>query len=225
MFHLACTRFNNTTYNENLNYRKKHEEQVIYGSTLKIRDIYTSGSLIFVAEMNNEKNIIEGIGLIKNLLVHDRIHKIYEINEYNSYIYRGKYWLSREQINMFNPEILEIFDTVLFKGKSHLKCRIGITVITEKLFVHWNFDLKILKHMVKQLFLHYFTHNIGDKLTTKEDNKNTEITIKKIKNEEIKEDDIKKDDIKEEKITIEEIKNGEEYIEIIPKKRKRTHKI
>lgn len=194
MFHLACTRFNNITYNENIDYREKNSEKVIYGSTLKIRDIYPPGILIFVAEMNNEKNIIEGIGLIQNLLVYDKRHRIYEINEYNSYIYRGKYWLGREQINMFNPHILEIFDTILFKGKSHLKCRIGITVITEKLFVHWNFELKILKYMVKELFLHYFKNNIDEELTTKE-------------------------------LTTKELTTEEEYIEIIQKKRKRTHKI
>ena len=41
MFHIACTRFYNTTYDENMCYRKKHNEPTIYGSTLKIRDIYT----------------------------------------------------------------------------------------------------------------------------------------------------------------------------------------
>ena len=156
MFYIACTRFNNATYDENICYRNKHNEQTIYGSTLKIRNIYPIGSDIFVAEMNNETNKIEGIGLIKNLLVYDKRHKIYRNEEYNRYIYRGQYWLSREQINMFNPEILDIFDNILFKGKSHLKCRIGITIITEKLFVHWDYELNSLKTMIKELFLHYF---------------------------------------------------------------------
>ena len=118
MYYLACTRFNNSTYEENMQYRKKNNYPVIYGSTLKIRDIYLPGSLIFVVEMNNEKNQIEGIALIENSLVCDRYHKIYDNPEYNKYIYRGKYWLSRE---MLDPEITKIFDTILFKGKSHLK--------------------------------------------------------------------------------------------------------
>jgi hypothetical protein len=112
--------------------------------------------------MNNETNKIEGIGLIKNVLVHDKRHKIYDNNEYNRYIYRGKYWLSREQINKFDPDILEIFDTVLFKGKSHLKCRIGITIITEKLFTHWIYELKELYNKVKDLFIHYFKNIINE---------------------------------------------------------------
>jgi len=184
MYYLACTRFNNITYQENINYRVKHNENAIYGSTLKIREKYPTGSLIFVAEMNNETNKIEGIGLIKNLLVHDKRHKIYDNNEYNRYIYRGKYWLSRDKINEFDPKILEIFDTVLFKGKSHLKCRIGITIITEKLFIHWIYELKELKNKVKDLFIHYFKHNIDEELilsTTADEEEYFEIIPKKRK--------------------------------------------
>lgn len=169
MFYLACTRFNNTTYDENICYRNKNNEICIYGSTLKIRETYPPGCLIFIAEMNNEKNKIEGIGLIKNLLVHDRRHRIYENSEYNRYIYRGNNWLSREQINDFDNTILEIFDNILFKGKSHLKCRIGITIITEKLFVHWDYELEELKNKIKNLFNHYFKNNINETCEEKED--------------------------------------------------------
>ena len=186
MFYLACTRFNNTTYDENIRYRNKHNENVIYGSTLKIRNKYPLGSLIFIAEMNNETNKIEGIGLIRNLLAHDKRHKIYDNNEYNRYIYRGKYWLSREQIDAFNPEILEIFDNILFKGKSHLKCRIGITIITERLFIHWIYELKDLKNKVKELFMNYFKYNMDQELIQEEKEESFEIIPKKRKRKETK---------------------------------------
>jgi len=156
MFYIACTRFNKLTYKENLDYRNKNKEDVIYGAALKIRNIYSAGSLIFVAEMNNETNKIEGIGLIKNSLVSDKRHKIYENNEYNRYIYRGKYWLSRNQIENLDNEIIEILDNILFKGKSHLKFRTGITILTEKLFTHWNYELRTLKNKIKYLFIDYF---------------------------------------------------------------------
>ena len=162
MFYIACTRFNNTTYEENTNFRHKHKETAIYGTTLKIRNIYNLGTLIFIVEMNNEQNKIEGIGLIKNMLVCDKRYKIYDNDEYNRYIYKGKYWLSRTQINNVNEKITEIFENILFKGRSHLKCRMGITIITERLFVHWNYDLQILKNMVKYVFLSYFKYNIDD---------------------------------------------------------------
>ena len=159
MFYLACTRFNNSTYTDNINYRNHNNEDVIYGTPLPIRNIYPAGSLLFVAEMNNETNKIEGIGLIKNLLAVDKRHKIYENTDYNRYIYRGKYWLSREKLDCFDPEISEIFDNILFKGKSHLKRISGITVLTDKLFTNWIYDMRILKNKVKCAFLHSFKYN------------------------------------------------------------------
>jgi|LauGreDrversion4_2_1035121.scaffolds.fasta_scaffold11103_2 hypothetical protein len=169
MAYLACTRFNNLTYDENTEYRNKHGEKVIYGSPLKIREIYPIGGLLFIAEMNTETNQIEGIGLIRNQLVHDRRHHIYDNSEYNRYIYKGNYWLSRKQIGDYDTDILDILDIVLFKGKSHLKRRIGITIITEQLFVHWNYNLYELKHKVKQMFLYYFTSTDYTELNIEEE--------------------------------------------------------
>lgn len=184
MFYLACTRFNDATYDENVDYRTKHNEMVIYGSMLKIRDIYSLGSLLFVAEMNNEKNRIEGIGLIKNLLVNDKRHRIYRSNcEYNRYIYRGKYWISRDHLNSLDPQILEIFDNILFKGKSHLKRRIGITVITERLFIHWDYELTKLKNMVKEAFIKHFRNVMDEPLVYNEAQVSENITTKEENNE------------------------------------------
>ena len=161
MFYLACTRFNNQTYKENTNYRIKNCEPIIYGSAFKTRENYSVGALIFVAEMNNETNKIEGIGLIKNLLVCDKYYKIYEDNNYNRYIYRGKYWLSREQLDKLDIEISETFNNILFKGKSNMKRLSGITVLTDKLFTNWEYELRDLKNKVKNAFLNYFKHHIS----------------------------------------------------------------
>ena len=153
MFYIACTRFNHITYDENMTYRKLTNIPVIYGTPLKIREIYPDGALLFVVEMNNDTNKIEGIGLIRNTQVLDKRYKIYQNSEYNRYIYKGEYWLKREQLGL---EIIETFDTILFKGKSHLKCRTGITIITEKLFTHWDYDFTTLKQNVKRLFLNHY---------------------------------------------------------------------
>jgi hypothetical protein len=83
--------------------------------------------------------------------------------------------------NNFNEEITEIFENILFKKKSHLKCRIGITIITQKLFVHWNYDLQILKNMVKQLFLNYFKYNIDEFVNDEKEEECFEIIPKKRK--------------------------------------------
>ena len=158
MFYIACTRFNNNTYKENIDYRQKYKEEIIYCSAFKIRDIYSPGCLIFVAEMNNETNKIEGIGLIRNLLVSDKRHKIYENTDYNRYIYRGKYWINRLHLDTLDIEIGQILDNILFKGKSHLKFRTGITIITDKLFNHWDYELRTLKNKIKYSFLDYFNN-------------------------------------------------------------------
>lgn len=152
MFHLASTRFNNKTYQENLNYRESQLEKTIYGTDIKINKKYSPGTLIFVIEMNNEKDQIEGIGLIRNTLVHD-VKKIYDNPDYNRYIYRGDYWVSRETILSIDKDIVKICDLILFKGKSHMKRVSGISVLTEKLFTNWVFDLKDLKEKIRLLFL------------------------------------------------------------------------
>ena len=58
MFYIASTRFNNETYNENMTYRKKSGIPVIYGTSIRIQEKYDIGTLMFVAEMNNEENWI-----------------------------------------------------------------------------------------------------------------------------------------------------------------------
>ena len=226
MFYLACISFNNKTYNENMCYRNKYNNKVIYGSMLKIREIYPKESLIFIAEMNNSENKIEGIGLIKNILVYNRKHKIHENNECNRYIYKGKYWLSRTQILEVDFEILNIFDDILFKGKSHLKNKIGIRIITDNLFVNWgSYDLTTLKNKVKNVFNHYFQKQKKEKKEEEYfeivlNKQNLKITKKE--EEEYFEIVLNKQNLK---TTKKEEKEEEEYFEIVPNLKNMYNKI
>ena len=159
MVYIGSTRFNNDSYNENMNYRKQNGEIVIYGTSIRIQDKYPLGDLIFVIEMNNDKNMIEGIGLIRNSVVHDKKHKIYTNYDYNRYIYRGSYWMSRKEIMQMDMEIIEICDSVLFKGKSHLKRQAGISILTDTLFTNWDYHLYTLKTKIKDIFKSKFKQN------------------------------------------------------------------
>jgi hypothetical protein len=114
---------------------------------------------MFVFEMNNEENKIEGIGVIKNQTVNDKKYKIYSESDYNRIIYRGSYWLSRDQLLLMDTELIEIFDKMLFKGKSHLKRQSGITVVTEKLTKKWEQDLDHLKRRIRDIFIRQFKLN------------------------------------------------------------------
>jgi hypothetical protein len=157
MFHIATTRFNNSTFLENMEYRDKHKFPVIYGTMIKIHRKIDIGSFLFIVEMNNDTNKIEGIGLVKNSLALERKYKIYENDDYNRYIYRGNYWLSRQQILDFDSSIVEVYDKILFKGKTHLKRACGITVLNEKLFISWKLNMAFWKEQVRQMFVHTFS--------------------------------------------------------------------
>lgn len=173
MFYIASTRFNNDTYDENIEYRKKTGIPVIYGTSIRIQEKYDVGTLMFVAEMNNDENQIEGIGLIRNTLVYDKKHNIYINSDYNRYLYKGDYWVSRKTILDNDEEILKICDTVLFKGKSHLKRVSGISVLTKKLFTNWDYKLSILKEKIRLLFIKIYSLNGPNNILYQNNLKNT----------------------------------------------------
>ena len=148
---IASTRFKNDTWAANEDYRKKNNKQCIYGVNIKMPDKYLNAAM-FVVEMNNDTNKIEGIGLIRSRLVVDKYYKIYDNGDYNRYIYQGNYWLSRDHIADKNPELVEIFDKILFKGKSHLKRISGISAVSQKVFNNWNFSMEKIQQELNLLF-------------------------------------------------------------------------
>jgi hypothetical protein len=140
-----------------MTYRKNSGIPVIYGTSIRIQEKYDIGTLMFVAEMNNEENRIEGIGLIRNTQVYDKKHVIYSNSDYNRYLYNGDYWISRDTILEKDDEIAKICDTVLFKGKSNLKRLSGISVLTAQLFTNWDYKLSVLKEKIRALFISVFS--------------------------------------------------------------------
>ena len=44
----------------------------------------------------------------------------------------------------------------------------GITVLTDKLFTNWEYELRDLKNKVKNAFLNYFKHHISFDIETEE---------------------------------------------------------
>jgi hypothetical protein len=173
MFHLASTRFNNTTFNENKLFKNKNKiDGVIYGSNLRIKENYDKGVLLFIFEMNNETNKIEGVGIVRNNLVSDKKYNIYSNMDYNRYIYKGEYYLSREEIVRLNEDYITKIENILFKGKSHLKRQSGISILTEKLLCNWNYQLDEFKQIIKNIFILRFK-NIENDIN----NENTNLKI------------------------------------------------
>ena len=64
---ICVTRFSNETWKENIIWRNSRNFiGCIYNTPVKISENILVNNIIFVLEMNNEANKIEGIGLIKN---------------------------------------------------------------------------------------------------------------------------------------------------------------
>ena len=134
--YIATTRFNEKTKTENINFKTNHGIQkgsVIYNVPLPIRPKLNKGVFLFVIEMNNEKNTIFGISVIKNYLWFDKTYTIYSDNNLNRYTYKGYNYIERDQLYSKNPKLIEIIELLCFKGKSHLKRMSGISIIRNKL--------------------------------------------------------------------------------------------
>lgn len=130
---IITTRFNNDTWKENNIYRSRLPDySCIYGVPSQMSCKIAPKDLVFVVEMNNSTNKIEGIGLVRNQIHHDKYYKIYQSGNYNRYIYKSEYYLDRTYLLSHNEEIVSTLDTILFKGKTHLKRGNGFTMLTEK---------------------------------------------------------------------------------------------
>ena len=151
MQYIACTRFTDETLDENMRYRETRGIPCIYGTPIPTNEKYSRESRFFIVEMNNTTNRIVGIGLVYNKPQKDRVYIIHAKSEcnYNRYIFRGEQWLKRDDL----PEdLVEMFDKILFKGKSHLKRIRGISVVTNKLFTRWEYKEAEVVAKVAALF-------------------------------------------------------------------------
>ena len=156
MFKIVSTRFTGSTLKENRDYRNKYNYDCIYGSPQEFSPKIDYDSIVFVVEMNNDSNKIEGIGLIKNKPYLDKYYKIHNDGNYNRYVYKSNYFIDRETILRYNQLLVKAFDYILFKEKTHLKRGTGFTSISDKLLYN-KFNQKIdIKNELKNIFLFIF---------------------------------------------------------------------
>jgi len=132
--YIVTTRFDVETWNKNKVYRENNGIcGCFYSDQIRMSTSIPSKTNVFVVEMNNSLNRIEGIGLVLNKIVYDEHMKVYDISNYNRYAYTGKYRISRETLELYNAELIRILDVILFKGKSHMKRGAGFTQMTPKI--------------------------------------------------------------------------------------------
>jgi hypothetical protein len=160
MFTIATGRYNNDTWNECIDYRKRKNLSCIYGSPHEMSPKIYYDSPVFVIEMNNSTNKIEGIGLIKNKPITDKVYRLHKDANYNRYIYIGNFHADRKTLEYYNPQLVYVLDEILFKGKTHSKRGAGLmTIPTAALKLEVCDDIDI-KHEIKSVFIQHFREKI-----------------------------------------------------------------
>jgi len=125
--HIGTSKFTTETYKENIEW-KKNNNKINYTITTLVNPIcdrIQTDAGVYILEMNNQTNQIEGIGIIKNHPFRcDTVGvKIYDNDYYNMYFYYGSCNISREEIvkNEANIKPLKYLENLVFKGSTHLK--------------------------------------------------------------------------------------------------------
>ena len=132
-FYLTTTRFNNETYKQNERYRINNDiDGCVYGTPYEMPGYIPLHAKVFVLEMNNDTNKIQGIGYLTNRLYTKKRFNIYKDKNYNRFSYLGKHRVDRQQMTEKMLKDLETIEELVFKGKGHLKRGQGITSFTQK---------------------------------------------------------------------------------------------
>jgi len=161
MFNVVTSRFNNQTLESNYNYRKKKEFSCLYCCPSELSTEITYNSPVFVIEMNNSINKIEGIGLIKNKPELKKYYNVHSDGNTNRYIYIGNYYISKEIVDDLNQPLLLLLEDLLFKGKTHSKRGSGLTRIPEKLLKLDRCNGINIKKEIKELFIYHFRSKLN----------------------------------------------------------------
>jgi len=178
MFTVVTGRFNSETLFSNYEYRRKYNFTCMYCCPSKLSPKILHDTLVFVIEMNNSTNMIEGIGLIKNKFETDKYYKVHSDGNTNRYIYIGNYFIDRKTIEDYNPQLICILEEILFKGKTHSKRGSGLTLIPEKVLkMDICKDINVKKN-IKDVFIYHFK----DSIISKENYTKSDIDIEEIEN-------------------------------------------
>ena len=134
---LCTTRFTDATWQENCDFRTSRKTAnvgCVYASPFLLNTRIPKRARVFIIEMNNSQNRIVGIGLVRNYAIAQK-YRVYTNEEYNRYVFLGKYRLDRSQIS--DAKLLERLEQFCFRGIGHHKRLRGITQITRRRWCEW----------------------------------------------------------------------------------------
>ena len=91
--------------------------------------------------------------MIKNQPIMDKYYRIYSDGNYNRFTYKGKYRIDMSELDGYNKAIVEIFNTLLFKTKKHIKRAQGITELPSWIlkYKYFNF-VQFFKELFQKIY-------------------------------------------------------------------------
>lgn len=150
--HIMTSRFNNSTWAENANFRKRTGKHgCIYCAPMIVSQEIPYDSIMFVLEMNNDTNRIMGIGMVKNHYTQNK-YNVYENNNFNRYVYTGKYRIDRGSISDEEEIVLRAFDILCFSGTHHMKRGQGLTAFPVKSLCRCAYNKMDLVDFITNMF-------------------------------------------------------------------------
>ena len=158
--YLMTSRFNNKTLLENERYIKSRNDiGCIYCTPCPVPELIPLGSILFVLEMNNDSNKINGIGMISNIVKIGK-HSVYEENNYNRYNYVGKYRINRCDMTELEEMVMKIFDSLCFYGNKHMKRGQGIKMFPLEMLYRCQKKIDLIE-VVGEMFKCRYSSNIS----------------------------------------------------------------
>jgi len=124
---LMTSRFNDDTFSNNALFREQNPGVgCIYCCPTPISQQVPLDMVVFVLEMNNTRNRIMGIGMVRNRPIINK-YKVYENASYNRNVYIGKMRIGRDDMTEEEEAVMKVMDTICFKGNRNLKRGHGIS--------------------------------------------------------------------------------------------------
>ena len=165
---VICTaRFNNETFQENLQWKQKKNKPThccVYGSPSMLKQSIKENEWIIVLEMHNDINKIIGLGLMRNIPIKN--NSIYSCGNYNRYTYEGRIRIDLSNIDtslssrdddtkddVLTTEeriVIRILELSLFYGQKHSKRAKGICELPSRINMLYDF-----KDCLKGIFLRH----------------------------------------------------------------------
>jgi hypothetical protein len=146
---ILTSRFNNTTFNENREYRQRNNKiGCVYCSPELIAKHIPVDSILFILEMNNDTNKITGVGMIKNHPICNK-YSVYSNCNYNRYVYVGKYRIDRSEMSEVENKVMQIFDILCFTGNRHMKRGQGLKSFPVDLLYQWGKSIDLVDFICK----------------------------------------------------------------------------